>query len=80
MCSGLMFAGGKNAKRMYKDSTPVGQVMRNADRRNAEKNKNRLAIEKEDAYQENRKEKIASAEAQKRRVEGQNSGLEIYKT
>ena len=79
MC-GMMFAGGKNAKRMYKDSTPVGQVMRNADRRNAEKDKNRLAIEKEEAYQADRKEKIASMEAQKRRVKGQNTGLEIYKT
>jgi len=79
MC-GMMFAGGKNAKRMYKDSTPVGQVMRNADRRNAEKDKNRLAIEKEEAYQADRKDKIASMEAQKRRVKGQNTGLEIYKT
>lgn len=80
MCSGLMFAGGKNAKRMYKDATPAGQVMRNADRRNAEKDKNRLAIEKEEAYQDDRKDKIASMEAQKRRVKGQNTGLEIYKT
>jgi len=79
MC-GMMFAGGKNAKRMYKDSTPVGQVMRNADRRNAEKDKNRLAIEKEEAYQADRKDKIASMEARKRRVKGQNTGLEIYKT
>jgi len=75
-----MFAGGKNAKRMYKDATPAGQVMRNADRRNAEKDKNRLAIEKEEAYQDDRKDKIASMEAQKRRVKGQNTGLEIYKT
>jgi hypothetical protein len=76
MC-GMMFAGGKNAKRMYKDSTPVGQVMRNADRRNAEKDKNRIATEKEEAYQADRKDKIASYEAQQKRLKGQNTGLQI---
>ncbi len=77
MCSGLMFGGGKNAKRMYKDATPAGQVMRNADRRNAEKDKNRLAIEKEEAYQADRKDKIASYEARQKRLKGQNTGLQI---
>ena len=76
MC-GMMFAGGKNAKRMYKDSTPVGQVMRNADRRNAEKDKNRIATEKEEAYQADRKDKIASYEARQKRLKGQNTGLQI---
>jgi len=76
MC-GMMFAGGKNIKRMYKDSTPVGQVMRNADRRNAEKDKNRIAKEKEDAYQSDRKDKIASYEARQKRLKGQNTGLQI---
>ena len=75
MC-GMMFAGGKNAKRMYKDSTPVGQVMRNADRRNAEKDKNRIATEKEEAYQADRKDKIASYEARQKRLKGQNTGLQ----
>ena len=73
----MMFAGGKNAKRMYKDSTPVGQVMRNADRRNAEKDKNRIATEKEEAYQADRKDKIASYEARQKRLKGQNTGLQI---
>lgn len=74
MC-GLLFTKGDEMKKMYKDSTPVGQVIRNADRRNAEKDKNRvneenLTIEKDkrEAYGNTRKP-----------FDNSNTGLNIYK-
>ena len=65
-----MFAGGKNAKRMYKDSTPVGQGIRNADRRNKVKDQNRERDELKVSRREARRQRIAAYEAQ-------NSGLNI---
>ena len=60
---------------MYKDSSPVGLGMRNADRRNAEKDKNRvneenLTIEKDkrETYRSTRKP-----------FDNSNTGLNIYK-
>lgn len=74
MC-GMLFTKGDEMKRMYKDSTPVGQTIRNADRRNAEKDKNRvneenLTIEKDkrEAYGSRRKP-----------FDNSNTGLNIYK-
>ena len=65
----------KNLTRMYKDSSPVGLLMRNADRRNAEKDKNRvneenLTIEKDkrETYGRTRKP-----------FDNSNTGLNIYK-
>lgn len=65
-----MFAGGNNAKRMYKDATPVGQVMRNADRRNKVKDQNRERTELMIARRDARKARIKAYEAQ-------NTGLNI---
>ena len=65
-----MFAGGNNAKRMYKDSTPVGQTIRNADRRNKVKDQNRERTELMISQRDSRKARIKAYEAQ-------NSGLNI---
>ena len=65
-----MFAGGNNAKRMYKDATPVGQVMRNADRRNKVKDQKREREELMISQRDARKARIKAYEAQ-------NTGLNI---
>ena len=81
MC-GLLFTKGDEMKRMYKDSTPVGQTLRNADRRNAEKDKNRvneenLTIEKDkrEAYGRDRKR----GDRTRKSYDNSNTGLNIYK-
>jgi len=74
MC-GMLFTEGDNVKRMYKDSTPVGQTIRNADRRNAEKDKNRMRDE-ELAIQKEKRETYGRT---RKPFDNANTGLNIYK-
>lgn len=72
----MLLTDSDNVKRMYKDSTPVGQVIRNADRRNAEKDKNRMRDE-ELAIQKDKRETYGKT---RKPFDNTNTGLNIYKS
>ena len=72
----------KNLSRVFEDTSALGMLKRNADRRNAEKDKNRvneenLTIEKDkrEAYGRDRKR----GDRTRKSYDNSNTGLNIYK-
>ena len=65
----------KNLGRMWEDSSPVGMLKRNADRRNAVKDKNRMTDEDLTIQ----KEKRETYGRTRKPFDNTNTGLNIYK-